>query len=71
MQGCGEVGAETDDSGCNVRRPIVKNVEEEMSAVQLRSKFPVTLACGLSWRLAVSAAIRREETLIALREVAR
>ena len=38
-----------------------------MSAVRRRLLFPATCGSALSWRLALSAAIRREETLLALR----
>jgi hypothetical protein len=38
-----------------------------MSAAQLRLLFPATCATGLSWRLALSAAVRREDALLALR----
>lgn len=40
-----------------------------MSAVLLRLLFPPTCGSALSWRLALSAATRREETLLALRGV--
>ena len=38
-----------------------------MSAVLLRFLFPATCGSSLSWRLALSAATRREETLLAAR----
>jgi hypothetical protein len=41
--------------------------EVPMSAVLVRLLFPATCASSLSWRLALSAATRREETLVALR----
>ena len=40
-----------------------------MSADLRRSLFPATCGTSLSWRLALSAATRREETLLALRRV--
>jgi hypothetical protein len=42
-----------------------------MSAAQLRSLFPVTCGSTLSWRLALSAATRREQTLLILRRISR
>ena len=38
-----------------------------MSAVLLRFMFPATCGSALSWRLALSAATRLEETRLALR----
>jgi hypothetical protein len=40
-----------------------------MPAVQLRLLFPAACGSALSWRLALSAATRREEMLLALRAV--
>ena len=40
-----------------------------MSAVLLRLLFPATCGLALSWRLTLSAATRREETLLARRAV--
>ena len=38
-----------------------------MSAAQLRLRFPATCPSGLTWRLALNAAVRREDALLALR----
>ena len=40
-----------------------------MSAVLVRLQFPATCGSSLSWRLALTAATRREEMLLALRGV--
>jgi hypothetical protein len=40
-----------------------------MSAVLLRFLFPATCGSSLSWRLALSAATRREEMLLAERGI--
>ena len=67
MQGSGEVSVGTDDWVATPLPP--SSLEERMSAVLLRLLFPATCGSALSWRLASSAAIRREETLFTLRRV--
>ena len=62
MQGSGEVAARSDDCLARVLRP--SSSEVPMSAVLVRLLFPATCASSLSWRLALSAATRREQALI-------